>query len=344
MLQLAFLLSVHLIPQTAIDYRQPQMAASASLVAVTFGSTDTIYFSGSLDRAKTFSAPVKVAGAGALALGMHRGPRIAVTRDAVVISAIAGGELLTWRSLDGGKTWKAGPRISDQAQAAREGLHTMAATPDGKVFAAWLDLRNLVPGKPGTELWGSYSTDSGATWSKNFAVYKSPGGTICQCCHPSALFDSAGNLEVMWRNALDGNRDLYMARSTDGGRTFGTAEKLGAGSWHLDACPMDGGGLAQGANGKIITAWRREKGVYMAPEGGAETLLQEGKNPAIAAGSEGVFVAWSSPEGVFARVPGQADPVTLDHEGGFVTLAAVPNGPVIAAWERKGTIQFHTLP
>ena len=348
MLGLAFLLTFHLIPQTAADYKQPQLAASGKLVAVAFGSGNSVFFSASHDKGTTFTEPVKVGEAGTLMLGNHRGPRVAFAQHAIVISAVGGekgsGDLLTWRSLDGGRTWVPGARVNDVPGATREGLHAMAAGPDGRLYAAWLDLRHLTPGKPGTELYGAYSTDDGATWSKNIAVYKSPDGSICQCCHPSVMFDANGGIEVMWRNAVAGNRDMYISRSGDGGRTFQTAEKLGGGSWKLEACPMDGGGFTAGPNGKIVTIWRRGTQVYIAPEGGAETLLSEGKNPSVASNKEGLFVAWSGPDGVRARVPGKAEPVTLDHEGGFVQLTAVPNGPVVAAWERKGTIQFHTLP
>jgi len=351
MLWLALVLAAQFVPRTAIDFRQPQLAATNDTVAVTFGSGNTVYFASSADGGKTWGEPVAVAEPGALSLGNHRGPRVVMSRGAIVISVIAGkqgkgadGDLLTWRSTDRGKTWARAATVSDQPGAAREGLHAMAASPDGRLFATWLDLRNVQPGRAGTELWGATSADAGLTWSKNFVVYKSPGGTICQCCHPSALFDSTGALLVMWRNAIGGNRDMYITRSKDGGRTFTEPEKLGAASWAIDACPMDGGGLVQSADGKIMSVWRREKGVYLAPEGGAETLLHEGKNPAIAASADGLYVAWSSPEGVFARVPGHAEPVLLDREGGFVTLTSIPKGGVVAAWERKGTVQFHTLP
>ena len=50
-------------------------------------------------------------------------------------------------------------------------------------------------------------------------------------------------------NSLDGNRDMYLVRSEDGGRTFGPPEKLGAGTWKLAACPMDGGDLVRGGGG-----------------------------------------------------------------------------------------------
>ena len=346
MLRLALLLSFHLTPPTAIDYKQPQLAASDKIVAAAFGSGSTIFFSSSHDKGATFSEPLKVAELNGLMLGNHRGPRVAITRDAIVISAVSNidGDVHSWRSLDSGKTWIAGANINDEPKAAREGLHAMVAGPDGLLYAVWLDLRHLTPGKPHTELYGASSRDNGVTWLKNIAVYTSPEGSICQCCHPSLAFHAKGELEVMWRNAFGGNRDLYMASSRDGGRTFSAAEKLGGGSWKLDACPMDGGGIAIRPDGKVMTAWRRGSDVYLAPAGGAETLLHEGKNPSIAANGEGVFVAWSSPDGVMARVPGKPEPVTLDHEGGFVQLIAIPGGPVLAAWERKGTIQFHTLP
>ncbi|KAJ3054740.1 hypothetical protein HK102_011471, partial [Quaeritorhiza haematococci] len=53
----------------------------------------------------------------------------------------------------------------------------------------------------------------------------------------------------MWRNSLKGARDLFLADSSDGGRTFSPAEKLGRGTWPLNACPMDGGAVAVGPAG-----------------------------------------------------------------------------------------------
>jgi len=339
MLPLILLLATNLTPPTATDYLQPQFAASEKIVAVAFGSPNTVYLSVSHDRGATFSEARKIADVPKLNLGMHRGPRVAITPAAIVVSAINGSDILTWASKDEGRTWKAGSVVNDVPTSAREGLQGMAARPDGLLYTVWLDDRGRRK-----ELWGAYSSDNGATWSKNIRIYALPDGPICNCCHPTVTFAPDGQLVVMFRNALGGARDMYLASSQDGGKTFTPAEKLGAGTWKLDACPMDGGGVAFSPQGKIVTAWRRENTVYIAPQGGAETLIHEGKNPAIASNAEGIYVAWTSPNGVFARVPGKSDPVALDSTGGFVQLVAVPHGPVIAAWERKGTLQFHTLP
>src|SRR5207253_11399365 len=102
-----------------------------------------------------------------LSLGRHRGPRIAITPSAIVISPVIGtkmppgadGDLTAWHSADGGKTWSAGVTINDQPTSAREGLHAMAS--GGNVlFATWLDDR-----AKGKRLYSATSKDNGATWS-----------------------------------------------------------------------------------------------------------------------------------------------------------------------------------
>ncbi len=103
-------------------------------------------------------------------------------------------------------------------------------------------------------------TDGGRTWSKNIRIYASPDGTICQCCDPSLAIDQQGVIHVMWRNVLSGSRDFYLAESKDG-EHFGAARKVGEGTWKLDACPMDGGGMAFD-RGRIVTVWRRESEIF----------------------------------------------------------------------------------
>src|SRR6516225_6733017 len=223
-----FLLAAQLGPIAPdVPARQPQMAASGSNIALTFGAANAVYFSSSSNGGKTFSEPVKVAQAESLLLGRHRGPRIAASTHSVVITAVmgkplpaglrmpaksSGGDLVAWHSMDDGKNWSEGVVVNDVPESAREGLHGLAADGRNRVFAIWLDDR----GRHGKKLYGALSADGGATWSKNVSVYQSPDGTICECCHPSVAIDASGEILVMWRNWLGGSRDMYLARSRDG--------------------------------------------------------------------------------------------------------------------------------
>jgi hypothetical protein len=315
-------------------YRQPSVAASESLTGVAFGAGNNIYFARAQD-----TVPVLVHSGGKLALGRHRGPKLAIAGGTPIVAAIVGekgggadGDLLVWRSTDGGRNWLAPVKLNDVPGAAREGLHGIAAN-GATVAAVWLDLR-----EKGTTLYAAVSRDNGATWSKNALVYQSPSGTICQCCHPSVAVAKDGSVYVMFRNAVDGNRDMYTMRLGDKAPV-----KLGSAEWKLNACPMDGGALALDAAGRPITAWRRESQVYLAGANGAEELIGAGKDPAMAVGRKGAYVVWAQGPELRMRRPGGAEH-TLASEGAWASVAALPDGRVLAAWESGGAIRLETLP
>jgi hypothetical protein len=332
--------------EPATPSRQPQLAAAHGIVAMTFGSGSKVYYASSPDQGKTWNAPVKVVEAGSLALGRHRGPRLAILKDSLVISAIVGakgvkqaGTLTTFRSTDGGKSWTPAGVVNDVPEAAREGLHAMTAGPDGTLFAAWLDMR-----AKGTQLYGSKSTDGGLTWSKNVAVYSSPEGTICQCCHPTVTIDATGRIYAMWRNVIDGSRDFYVAASLDGVH-FEGANKLGEGTWKLNACPMDGGGLAVEDGGKLTSAWRRDGDIFLTEPGvAAERKVGTGKDVALVRAHHQTYLAWTDNGGIHVLIPKSATPVKIAEEGGFPSLIALEDGSILAAWETHSTIQTQRLP
>jgi len=321
--------------------RQPQVAVDeAGRVFVAFGVGDTIRCAASADGGRTFEART-VGSAGVLALGMRRGPRIAAAGKTVVVTAVCGtegkgrdGDLLAWRSADAGRTWAGPARVNSIAGSAREGLHGMAGGPGGAVFCTWLDLRDK-----GSQIYGARSRDGGATWEPDRLIYRAPGGKVCECCHPSAALAPDGTVCVMWRNQLEGARDLYLARSADGGRSFGPAEKLGRGTWLLNACPMDGGAVAVGPDGAVESAWTRAGAVYLARPGAAEHRLGPGVQGWIAAGPGGPFVVWLAgrPGRLLAQLPGRPRPATLAEDAADPAVAAGPGGrgPVVAVWEAK---------
>ncbi len=339
MLILLTLLAMEIKPGTSAPaFRQPQMAARESQVALVYGAGTAVYFASSSDAGHNFAPAIKVADLAGLMLGRHRGPRVSILPHAIVISAVgAKGDLAVWRSADSGKTWTSAPPVNDVPGAAKEGLHAMVADHDGNLFATWLDLR-----APGTTLYGAGSRDGGLTWGKNVAIYRSPAGTICQCCDPSLAIGEKGEISVMWRNFVDGNRDMYLSHSSDGVH-FSSARKLGDGTWPLNACPMDGGGLAMN-QGRLISAWRRGTQIYLDEPGKPETVIGAGKDVTVAAGKKGIYVIWTGEKGLQAKVPGKPAISQLSTEGAFPSLTALPDGSVLAAWEEKGAIRVEALP
>jgi hypothetical protein len=321
-------------PSVAID--------DSGRLFVAFGQGSAIYVANSLNSA--FSEPVKVAEPKALALGMRRGPRIAVQGSTIVVSAIAGEigrgkdeNLYVWASLDRGASWKGPSKINDAPASAREGLHAMAY--GGSLFAAtWLDMRDA-----GTRLYMSTSPD-GLTWSENVEVYRSPSGTICECCQPSLAIDPQGRPTLMWRNSLKGARDMFLLRSRNG-RTFEAAQKLGVGTWKLQACPMDGGALALDTQGTAYTVWRREGNIYACEPGREERFLGAGQQPWLAVGPKGPVYAWLKEKNgaLMLLEPGAKEPKVVAEKANDPVLASGKNQVVLVWTDASGGARIRSL-
>jgi hypothetical protein len=292
-----------------------------------------VFVAYSNDGGATFSPEVKVATVPKLMLGMRRGPRIAVNGARVTVTVI-GAELVAFASGDGGRTWSESVMVNDAPQSAREGLHDLAAAPDGQLFVTWLDLRN---GK--TELWGAGSKDGGRTWAKNEQIYRSPDTTICECCHPTALFDAEGNLAVMWRNAISGTRDMWLAVRPKGAAQFASARKLGEGTWQLNACPMDGGRIIALGRGKFAAVWQRAGEIFYSATEGSETSLGKGKQPVAVPQANGTLVFWQQGTDLVSLRRGagtEAAKVVADGAR-FPVVVSRTNGDMVLAFEQGAT-------
>jgi len=335
MITLAMMFALSVGPVGTAPNRQPQLAAGNGVVAMVFGSGESIWLARSLDNGRSFGAPAKVADLPKLMLGRHRGPRVAIAGKTMVVSAIGSeaGDLVSWRSTDGGITWSKPLVVNDAPKAAREGLHAMAGDASGRMATVWLDDR-----AGPKQLWGAFSEDGGATWSRNTLLYQSPSGTICECCHPSLVATGNGDFVAMFRNALEGYRDLYTIRLR-GGRAIGAPVKQGLGTWKLEGCPMDGGGLVV-KDGRITSAWRREKDVYLAEEGKPEVKLGPGQDLALGANNQGIYAAWSTPEGIAAHVPNASRATKLSAAGAFPAIVTTGDGAIVVAWEENGAISL----
>ena len=83
----------------------------------------------------------------------------------------SGTDVMFARSTDGGQTFSAPKRINDDPvnHSKWHWFATLAVAPNGRIDSVWLDTRNAA-NNTDSQLFYSYSTDGGDTWSPNAAV------------------------------------------------------------------------------------------------------------------------------------------------------------------------------
>ncbi|MEO5996387.1 MAG: hypothetical protein ABIN89_06660 [Chitinophagaceae bacterium] len=306
-------------------------------IHLAYGVGDSIMYATSSNQGASFSSPKLVAVLPELFANAMRGPQIAATINGIIITANTEyGNLYSYHN-DAAGNWSKASKVNDVDSVSKEALTSLSA--DGSIaFAVWLDVR--ANGGKGQRLYGASSNDGGITWSKNIMIYASPDKSICECCKPSVLI-KGNNIYAMFRNWLNGNRDLYLVQSSDGGKSFGTASKLGMGSWKLNGCPMDGGGLALGTDGAVETVWRREGNIYSSTAGKSETLLGEGRSCSMTSLNGKNFYTWTRNGDVIVMTPGKE--VKILGKGAVPVINAINNEKVICVWENEKEIHASVL-
>ncbi len=323
--------------------KQPQASISSDgAIHVVFGVGEDVVYCHSTDNGYTFSEPRVAFQIPNLALGMRRGPRISAVGNALIVSAIGGkqgkgkdGDLVAWRSVDRGRRWQGPVQVNDENASAREGLHAMAASSTGDTWCTWLDLRN-----DRTELFASMSSNGGASWSPNQLVYRSPEKSVCECCHPSIAIQD-GRVQILFRNSLRGNRDMYLTTVKSESVVPETKSiRLGTEHWELNRCPMDGGMLAIDSQGMITTVWRRGREIFAANADGAEEqLIGFGEQPWVTSSSNGPIAVWSvrrDGELMFKSIAG-GEPQTIAKVARDAIIVAEPTSGRVALvlWEQS---------
>ena len=299
-------------------------------IHLVYGRGDSLLYSYSSDNAVTFSTPSLISVLPGVYSFAMRGPQIAYTGNGILVTACtASGDIYPFYKYSG-SNWENGRKVNDIDTVAKEGLMALSADREISV-AAWLDLR----GNKRNKIYGAKSLDGGKTWSKNFMIYTSPDTSVCECCKPS-LIVKGKNVYVMFRNWLQGNRDMYVTQSGDGASTFGPAQKLGKGNWKLNGCPMDGGNMAIDKKGQIKTVWRREGKIYAAMPGTPEKEMGAGRSCTIEIVNNENVYAWTE-NGAIVLLKPNGHKQTLGS-GSQPILKAVDYDHVVCIWENEKKI------
>lgn len=312
--------------------RVPDVAASGNTVHLAWGKGDSVLYAFSTDQGNTFSAPEVVDTIPKLFSFAMRGPQIAAVQNgACVIACDQRGNLIAYQKTGAGK-WVKTTRVNDVDTTAKEGFLDLSSDGNNNLFAAWLDLRQ----NKQNNIFGARSADGGKTWTTNRLLYRSPEGHVCECCKPSVVAEK-NSVVVMFRNWVNGYRDLWLLRSQNGGESFQPAEKVGKGSWKLDGCPMDGGGLVVNNVGDVQTVWRRKDTLYTAKPGEAEVALATGKNCTVETfNGKAVYAYVENGEIVLLTSAGKKQHI---GKGTLPVLKAVAGNKVICLWETSNEIQ-----
>ena len=224
------------------------------------GSWD-VYLSRSTDGGQTFSPSVRVNEQ--IANTYQYEPDLAVTPTGTVY--------VSWRreyfddqlqqpdsdvyvavSLDGGASFGTNIKVSDGENYQYKS--TIGLGPSGNVYVAWTDWRDDGIG----DIYFTRSTNGGVTFSPNIRVnsYTEDSQT-----YPEIAIDGDEVIYVVWldgRRQADGSYDVYMARSTDLGESFGNEIRVSDADISTAASDLYPVITATG-HGSVAVAWYDER-------------------------------------------------------------------------------------
>lgn len=283
--------------------------------AVSDAATD-VYAAFSNDGGASFGPPVRVNDVpGDARMSGEQAPRVTLGRGVQVV----------WLSRQGIRAATAAPGSTRFAPAVTvnaaglkgmRGWQSLALDAAGRPHVAWLDGRgeggapvSLGGGRAGMrqDLFQAVGKGDGTFAETRVAT------DVCFCCKTSVAAGADGSVYVAWRHIYPPNlRDIAVARSGDGGTTFGPPARVSEDGWAIDGCPDDGPSIAVGARGIVHVAW--------------PTLVSKDAD-------KGIFYSWSHDGRTFAPR------VRLDEGapgGAAHPSLALAGGRVVVAWEQQG--------
>jgi hypothetical protein len=245
--------------------KKPKLAVSASgalyMLAV-YGDegSERLGLSMSHDGGDTFSpmAPASKEGARVSSHG-ENGPSLAVMHTGTYAlwqqtTKDGRSEIMCARAPGMGHSFEEPISIVDKQTPSFNGFSSLAAAPNGDVYAVWLDGRDPAEPKGTFAVYLAKSTDRGASFSRNLRVALG----ACPCCRPAIAAGRNGEVYVSWRKVYPGDvRDVVVATSYDSGQTFSEPVRVAGENWVLHACPESGPALVSTDTG-VMVAWHGE--------------------------------------------------------------------------------------
>ncbi|WP_242916471.1 sialidase family protein [Pontibacter liquoris] len=322
-----------------VNGKQPNAAIAVNgTIRVAFGKENVIYTMASTDNGQHFSAPEQVAILPDMQLGMARGPQIASSKNYSLITAMdKAGNIYSYQLNHSTGKWTAVAKANDTADSAPEGLMALTADDNDRFYAVWLDIR----GNEKNKVYFSSLNGGKTAWAANKLVYTSPDESVCECCKPNITFNH-NKLTISFRNWLNGSRDIYYTSSTDKGKTFTAPEKFGQGTWKLEGCPMDGGGLAINDKGQVSSVWQRKGEIFFCQQNQPEQQVATGRSCALTQTGDHTSIVWQQ-EGQIKLKDLSTNTIATLGKGNTPRVYTLANGKTFCLWENDGTVQHKVI-
>ncbi|TPE45620.1 hypothetical protein FJM65_04760 [Pontibacter mangrovi] len=292
----------------------------------------------STDNGQHFSEPEQVAVLPDMHLGMSRGPQIASSRNYSLIAAMdKAGNIHAYQLNHSTGKWTTVAQANDLDGSAPEGLMALTADDKDGFYAVWLDTR----GNKKNKVYFSSLHGGKTAWAANKLVYASPDESVCECCKPNITFNH-NKLTISFRNWLNGSRDIYHTSSTDKDNTFTAPEKFGQGTWKLEGCPMDGGGIALNAKGQVSSVWQRKGEIFYCQENQPEQKVATGRSCALTQDGTHTSIVWQE-EGHIKYKELNTNTTQDLGKGNTPRIYTLPNGKTLCLWEAEATVQHKVI-
>lgn len=200
-----------------------------------------------------------------------------------------GGEIFHARSLDGGRTFTEPVNLSRTTGGAGKGRLTktvwhngsldLVMGGEGNLYAAWTEYEGA--------LRFSRSTDRGASFSAPLHIAGGRGEPPAR--GPALAVDATGAVFLAWTVGEDPAADIYFAKSTDRGRSFGKPRPVRRSQGHADApkIAVDGKGVVHLVYAESPTGMFRGHHILYTRSGDGGDSFEEPR--AISGGPPGGF-------------------------------------------------------
>ena len=301
-------------------------------------AVDRIVVQRSADLGKAFAAPVTVTPE---PMNLDWGPdaraRIVVDPKGQLVVTFGtfqdknfNGRAFYSRSTDGGASFTKPHPITADTTSQR--FEVAGVDPMGRVFAAWLDKRNVAKARaagrayPGAAL--AYAWEDG---DAGFGDTSIALDNTCECCRLGLAFAGAGRPAVAFRNIFPGSvRDHGVITFRDP-TTPGPVRRVSVDDWKIDACPHHGPSMAIAPDGSYHVAWFTDgaarKGLFYARADSADAPYSQPRplsaanrqpaRPYLLANGQALHLVWKEFDGTKVAVRWQ-----VSHDSGRQWSAA----------------------